>query len=80
MASLSDSALFMNIHVSSLLSDNVMRAQAKVPLSICGWIWIKLSSSPSFVNGYFWALDHVGMGMTHGQLSASIAGEITMPN
>lgn len=43
-----------------ILSDGVMRAKAKVPLSICGWMRLKLSSSPSFITGYFWAHDWGG--------------------
>lgn len=43
----------MNIHDWTFLPDNVMKAKAKVPLNICGWIWIKLSSSLSFITGCF---------------------------
>lgn len=63
MALLFDSAQLLNIHESSFLSESIMRARAKVPLSICSWIWIKLSFSPSFVTGYFWAHYHESMGM-----------------
>lgn len=43
-----------------ILSGTVMRAKAKVPLSICGWIRKKLSFSPSFITEYFWAHDWEG--------------------
>ena len=50
------------------LPDNVMKAEAKVPLSICGWIWIKLLSSPSSVTDIFRAHDHKGSSEMHGHL------------
>ena len=43
---------FASRHEYSWFIHDAMKAKAKDPSSICGWIRIKLSSSPSFVTGY----------------------------